>query len=190
MIELTKKRAKENGLENRIHVAIEDVNELKFDDQSFDLIVALGVMGWLPDLKKALIKIRRVLKLGGYVVLNSTHAHALFNPLSISLIKSFFRARERWTIRNNEQKTTTPHFYLAKEFNQRLSEVNLQIVEYKILGFGPFLVAKHKLFSDHVEKKIQQKLQRYADAGLPFIRSAGTQNIVLARKVFQKEIDS
>jgi len=186
MIELTKKHAKENGVENRIHVAIEDVHELTFNDQSFDLIIALGVMGWLHDLKKALIEIRRVLKPGGYVVLDSTHAHALFNPLSIPLIESFFRARERWTIRNNEQKTAIPHFYLAKEFNRHLSEVNLQIVEYKIFGFGPFIVINHKLFPDYVEKKIQQKLQRYADARLPFIRSAGIQNIVLARKVHPK----
>jgi hypothetical protein len=44
----------------------------------------------------------------------------------------------------------------------------------------------HKLFSDHVEKKIQQKLQQYADAGVPIIRSSGTQNVVLARKVNPK----
>jgi len=186
MIELTKRHAKENGVENRIHVAIEDVHELTFNDQSFDLIIALGVMGWLHDLKKALIEIRRVLKPGGYVVLDSTHAHALFNPLSIPLIESFFRARERWTIRNNEQKTAIPHFYLAKEFNRHLSEVNLQIVDYTVFGFGPFIVMNHKLFSDYVEQKIQQKLQRYADARLPFIRSAGIQNIVLARKVHPK----
>jgi ubiquinone/menaquinone biosynthesis C-methylase UbiE len=188
MIELTKRHIKENGMENKIHLAIDDVHKLSFNDQSFDLIIALGVVGWLHDLKKALIEIKRVLKPGGYAILNSTHAHAILNPLSIPLIESFFRARERWAIRNSQHKTVTPHFYLAKEFNQHLSEINLNIVEYTIFGFGPFIVINHKLFPDHVEKKIQQKLQRYADARLPIIRSAGTQNIVLARKVTQKKV--
>jgi ubiquinone/menaquinone biosynthesis C-methylase UbiE len=183
MIELTKRHAKENGVENRIHAAIEDVHELTFNNQSFDLIIALGVVGWLYDLKKALIEISRVLKPGGYVILNSTHARPLLNPFSIPLIESFFRARERWAVRHSKQKTVTPHFYLAKEFNRYLSEINLKIVEYKIIGFGPFIVLNHRLFSDHVEIKIQQKLQQYADAGIPFIRSAGTHHIILARKV-------
>jgi ubiquinone/menaquinone biosynthesis C-methylase UbiE len=183
MIELTKRHAKENGMENRIHAAIKDVHELTFNDQSFDLIIALGVVGWLQNLKKALIEITRVLKPDGYVVLNSTHAHALLNPLSIPLMESFFRARERWAVRHSKQNAATPHFYLAKEFNRYLSEINLKIVKYTIVGFGPFIFLNHRLFSDHIEIKIQQKLHQYADARLPFIRSAGTQNIVLARKV-------
>ena len=186
MIELTKRHAQENGVENRIRVATEDVHGLTFNDQSFDLIIALGVVGWLHDLNKALMEIKRVLKYGGYVILNSTHAHALLNPLSIPFIEAFFRAREGWAIRNSQHKNAIPHFYLAKEFNQHLSEINLRIVDYTIFGFGPFIVMKHKLFSDHVEKKTQQKLQRYADARLPLIRSAGTQNVVLAKKVNPK----
>jgi len=185
MIELTKKHAKENGLENRIHAAIEDVHELTFYDQYFDLIIAMGVAGWLHDLKKALLEIRRVLKPGGYVILNSTHGHAVLNPLSIPLLEFFFRARERWAVRHNKANAPIPHFYLANEFNRCLSEINFKIVEYRIVGFGPFII-KHKLFSDHLEKKIQQKLQRLADAKLPIIRTAGTQNIVLAKKVIHK----
>jgi ubiquinone/menaquinone biosynthesis C-methylase UbiE len=186
MVKMAKRHTTENGMENRIRVAIEDIHKLTFDDQSFDLIIALGVMGWLHDLKKGLTEIRRVLKPGGYTILDSTHAHALLNPLSLPLIESFFRARERWATRNNGQKTATPHFYLAKEFHKYLSEVNLKIVDYRVFGFGPFIVMNHKLFSDHVEKKIQQKLQQYADAGVPIIRSSGTQNVVLARKVNPK----
>lgn len=189
MVELAKRHIKEKGMENRICVAIEDVHELTFDDQSFDLVIALGVMGWLHDLKKGLIEIRRVLKPGGYAILDSTHAHALLNPFSIPFIESFFRARERWAIRNSEQKTATPHFYLAKEFHKHLSGVNFKIVDYTIFGFGPFIIMNHKLFSEYVEKKIQQKLQRYADARTPFIRSSGTQNVVLVRKVNPKEVD-
>lgn len=186
MVEMTKRYAKQNGVESRVRVAIEDVHELKFNDQSYDLIIALGVVGWLHDLKKALNEIKRVLKPGGYVVLNSTHANALFNPLSIPLIESFFRMRACWANRHSKQNTPTPHFYLAREFNQHLYEVGFKIVDYTIVGFGPFIVLNRKLFSDEVEIKIQQKLQQCADARFPLIRSAGTQNIVLARKVSPK----
>ena len=41
MIELTQSHAKQKGMDNRIRAAVEDVQELPFDDCSFELIVSL-----------------------------------------------------------------------------------------------------------------------------------------------------
>ncbi|MGA3192901.1 MAG: methyltransferase domain-containing protein [Candidatus Bathyarchaeia archaeon] len=181
MIELTQKHAKHTGMDDRIHVAIEDVHELTFEDRSFDLIVALGVISWLHDLRRALVEITRVLKHGGYVVLNSGRAHALLNPMSNPAFELILERLKRITARD-QQSIARPHAYLEQEFNQYLCEANLTIIKKTNVGFGPFKILNHKIFSDQVEIKIQQKLQHYADNGYPIIRSAGGQYIVLARK--------
>ncbi|MCJ7633448.1 class I SAM-dependent methyltransferase, partial [Candidatus Bathyarchaeota archaeon] len=70
MIDLTRRHASQAGVDSRIHTAIEDVHKLNFEDHSFDLIVALGVIPWLHDLRKALFEITRVLAPSGYAILN------------------------------------------------------------------------------------------------------------------------
>jgi hypothetical protein len=60
--------------------------------------------------------------------------------------------------------------------------VKLAIIDETNVGFGPFTILNHKIFSDEVQVKFQEKLQQYADSGCPILRSAGAQHIVLARK--------
>ena len=75
MIDLTTTLAKQKSLENQLQATIEDVHNLTFLDNSFDLIVALGVIAWLHDLKKGLCEIARVLKPSGYLVLSMDNPH-------------------------------------------------------------------------------------------------------------------
>jgi len=185
MVELTRRHARETGMDNRIHAAIEDVHELSFEDESFDLIVALGVINWLHDLRKALAEITKVLKLGGYAVLNSARAHALLNPLAIpafeSILERVKREFER-VVPHNPRNVAPSHMYLPKEINQYLCDAGLTIIKSTNVGFGPFRILNHDMFPYQGGVKIQQKLQQYADRGYPILRSAGGQYIVLARR--------
>jgi 2-polyprenyl-3-methyl-5-hydroxy-6-metoxy-1,4-benzoquinol methylase len=185
MVELAQRHARETGVDNRIHAAIEDVHELTFEDESFDLIVALGVINWLHDLEKALAEITRVLKHCGYAVLNSARAHALLNPLAIPAFESILEGvkleLERATQRN-PRNVAPRHMYLPREINQYLCGAGLTIMKSTQVGFGPFRILNHDMFPYQDELKIQQKLQQYADKGYPILRLAGGQYIVLARK--------
>jgi ubiquinone/menaquinone biosynthesis C-methylase UbiE len=185
MVQLTRRHARETGMDRLIHTAIGDVHELSFEDESFELIVALGVINWLHDLKKALAEIRRVLKPSGYAVLNSARAHALLNPLAIPTIESTLERLKRDLARSvtrNPLNVAPSHMYLPKEINQYINEARLEILKSENVGFGPFRILNHEIFPYQVESRIQQKLQQYADAGYPILRSAGGQYIVLARK--------
>jgi ubiquinone/menaquinone biosynthesis C-methylase UbiE len=185
MIELTQRHARQRGMDNRIHTAIEDVHELTFEDRSFDLIVALGVITWLHDLRKALVEITRVLTPGGYFVPSMDKAHTLLDPLLIptfeSILERVKHELERDGLRN-PRNVARPHMYSIKEFNQYLREVNLTNIKSTNMGFGPFRILNHNVFSDRMGVKIHQKLQQYADSGFPILRSTGSQYIVLARK--------
>ena len=113
---------KKKGDYPQVEFRLGEIEHLPVADDYVDVIISNCVINLSPKKEQVFRDAIRVLKPGGYVVLNSTHAHAILNPLSIPLIESFFRARERWVIRNSEHKTATPHFYLAKEFNQHLSD--------------------------------------------------------------------
>jgi ubiquinone/menaquinone biosynthesis C-methylase UbiE len=185
MIELARRHVKQAGFDDRVHTSIEDAHKLSFEDESFDLVVSLGVINWLYDLKKALAEITRILKRGGYAVLNSARAHALLNPYGIPAFESTLESMKHLVERgfpDNRPVVAPSHMYLPKEINRYLQEANLTVIKSTNVGFGPFTIFNHGLFSKEVEAKIQQKLQKYADNGYPVIRSAGEQYIVMARK--------
>jgi len=188
MVELTQKHARQKGVDNRIHAAIEDINELTYENQSFDLVVALGVVIWLHDLRKALVEIARVLTPGGYVVLSMNNrygAHLLLDP---TITPAFERMRkgvklalERTGLLNPRNRVSI-YTYTINEFNQHLYEANLTNLRDTNFGFGPFTIFGHTIFRDQMGVKIQQKLQQYADNGYPILRSIGSQCIILGRK--------
>jgi SAM-dependent methyltransferase len=185
MIELTRRNTRQAGMANQIRATIEDVHELTFEDQTFDLIVALGVINWLHDPRKALVEITRVLKPHGHAILNIARAHALLNPLAVPALEfalERLKLKLEKTVVHNPQSIVRPRRLMIGELKQFISEVNLGVIKERTLGFGPFEILNHSIFSDQIEVKIQRKLQQYADEGYPILRSAGGQYIVLARK--------
>jgi len=185
MIELTRRNTRQAGMANQIRATIEDVHELTFEDQTFDLIVALGVINWLHDPRKALVEITRVLKPHGHAILNIARAHALLNPLAVPALEfalERLKLKLEKTVVHNPQSIVRPRRLMIGELKQFISEVNLVIIKERTLGFGPFEILNHSIFSDQIEVKIQRKLQQYADEGYPILRSAGGQYVVLTRK--------
>lgn len=188
MIELTQRHARQKGVDNRINAAIEDINELTFNNQSFDLVVALGVVIWLHDLRKALVEITRVLTPGGYVILSMNNlygAHVLLDP-GMNPAFGMMRRGVKLTLERtrlfNPQNAVRIRTYSIKEFNQHLYEANLTKIKDTNIGFGPFTIFGHTILCDRLGVKIQQKLQQYADNGYPILRSIGSQYIALGRK--------
>ncbi len=61
-VEKAKKRAKSLGLDSKAEILIEDVCDMSFDDNTFDLIISRGSMGFWDDHEKAFSEIYRILK--------------------------------------------------------------------------------------------------------------------------------
>ena len=198
MIDLTLEHARQTGVENRINACTGDIHELSYEDQSFDLIVALGVIPWLHDYQKALAEITRTTAPNGYIVLsmdNAVRATTLLDPLTFPPL-----ALIRWWVKRKLQRagllsswnpwSNAPPYtqHSIKEFNKNLGEAGLTIMKSASVGFGPFTFFGHRLFPDGMGIKIHQKLQEYADKGYPILRSTGSQYIVLATKKPAKPI--
>lgn len=178
MVGLTQQFAFQKCMKNKIHATVGDAHKLKFPDNSFDVVVALGVIHWLPDPKRATQQISRVLVPGGYAVLSNNRCHALLNPYSISVVtKILYRARVSIMCSLERE----PPLYSNKEFNHHLQSAGLSVIKETSVGFGPFHLLR-KLTNEETEMHIQEKLQQFSQKGYPILRSAGSQYIVLAKK--------
>jgi len=192
MVDLTLEHARQKGILSQISAYTGDIHELSYETQTFDLIIALGVIPWLHDFRKALTEIIRVAKPGGYVVLtmdNASRATTLLDPKTFPPV-----AHIRWLIKRKLERARLLSSYnpwvnappysqhSPKEFNKSLCQAGLAVMKSSSVGFGPFTFFGHRLFSDGVGIKIHQKLQEYADSRYPFFRSTGSQYIVLATK--------
>lgn len=71
------KLAKAPVLPNKVHFSVGDIENLDFPDQSLDLIVVSGVVEYLKDDEDWSRELDRVLKPGGYMVVNVTNKHAI-----------------------------------------------------------------------------------------------------------------
>ncbi|MGA2682198.1 MAG: class I SAM-dependent methyltransferase [Candidatus Bathyarchaeia archaeon] len=198
MIDLTLENARQAGVENRVNVCTGDIHELFYEDEFFDLIVALGVFPWLHDSQKALTEVSRTLATSGYIVLSVDNAFRVTTIVDPLTFPPFARIRiqvkrklERIGLLSSSNPGTnaTPYRqHSIREFNKSLYEAGLTVIKSTSVGFGPFTFFGHKLFSDEVGIKIHQKLQEYADKGYPILRSTGSQYIVIATKKPPKPI--
>jgi ubiquinone/menaquinone biosynthesis C-methylase UbiE len=198
MIDLTLENARQKGIVNRIKVCTGDVHELSYEDKTFDLIIALGVIPWLHDSKKALTEIKRVTKPGGYVILtmdNAIRVTSLLDPKTfppIAMIRGLVRRKlERTGLLSswNPWVNAPPYSqHSPRESKKILCEAGLIVLKSTSVGFGPFTFFGHRLFSDMNGIKIHQKLQEYADRDYPFFRSTGSHYIVLATRKLPKTI--
>lgn len=60
-----------------VHLQVGDVEHLPFNDASFDLVLCVGVLGYLIEDERAVRELVRVTKPGGHIVVNVTNAFSL-----------------------------------------------------------------------------------------------------------------
>lgn len=187
MLKNTRQHAEEAGVSDRIITSIRDVHDLKFPDNSFSLILKIGVAPWLHSLDKAVQEVARVLRPGGYLITTADNWWRMnywldpryFPPLG-PVRKGFRGILEKLSLR--KPATAAARLHSIREFDASLAKAGLQKLEGKTVGFGPFSFLGRKVFSDSTGVKVHHRLQGLADRGVPIFRSAGTHYIVLARK--------
>jgi ubiquinone/menaquinone biosynthesis C-methylase UbiE len=188
MVELTRQRADEAGVSARLRPSLRDVHALDFEDGTFDAVVALGVIPWLHSPGKGLQEMARILKPGGYVIVNADNAARLTDLMDPRYNPALTRIREavkRLLVRAGVRQTrnSAPSYrHSRRGFEGLLYGAELQKVKGSMIGFGPFTFWGRRLLPNRLELKLHHLLQSRADRGVPGIRSAGAQYLVLARK--------
>jgi len=186
MLDMAARRAQEAGVS--LTLGIGDAHRVPFENSTFDVVMALGLVPWLHSPHKALAEMRRILKPGGFLVISSDNSHRLtywLDPIyNLALapcrnrLTAFLR-RKRWM---RLRETAPPMMQPTREFDQWLAEAGFEKLRGATIGFGPFTLFRRHMLPDRMGSGLHRMLQRCADSGWPLLRQGGAHYLVAAKK--------
>ena len=190
MVNLLSERAKEGGVEDRIIAAIGDVHDLQFADQSFDAVLALGVLPWLHSPLNAMKEMARVVRSKGTVIVTMDNKWRLNETLDPRLSPAISGFREEiksillaLKLRKEKFVPTLPKKYSISEFDAMITGVGVEKIEGFTLGFGPFTMMGKRILPDALGKNVNGIFQRLADSNVPLFRGTGSHYIFIGRRI-------
>ncbi len=189
MIALTKQLAAESGIGGNLQAAVGDIHHLDFADRSFELVLAVGVLPWLSEPEVAVREMERVLKPGGYLIVNIDNRwglHRILDPITNFLLSGLRvglgRLLRFLRLRKGERGVRTSLLSI-RQFDRLLTLAGFRIRGGKTLGFGPFTGFQRQILPNSAGVKLQRLLQGLCDRDVPVLRSMGGQYLVLAQKL-------
>ncbi|HEY2105731.1 MAG TPA: class I SAM-dependent methyltransferase [Candidatus Binataceae bacterium] len=186
MVEVTRKRAAREGLESRIKCARGDIRRLEFANDTFDVIIAAGVLPWLQSTEAALQEMSRVLKPGGRLIVSADNRWGLcwfLDPLTNPLLRPL-KERVRSAVERLRARTPRARVQMTsiRECHRLLRANGLRMLDETTLGFGPFSLFRRDVLPCGAGLRLYRLLQTLADRGYPPLRWAGAQYVVAAEK--------
>ena len=191
MVQRARQAAAEAGVAHLMTTTVSDVHHLTAPDATFRLVLALGVLPWLPAPQQALGEMARVVRRGGYVLVsadNRWRATDVLDPWQSPLFDPIKGAggavlRQLGLRRAPPYREPSPQAVSLAELDRWLASAGLRRVKSTTLGFAHFTFFRRPLFTDAISTKLHSALQRLADQNVPLVRWLGNQHLVLAQKV-------
>ena len=158
------KTAKENlGERPDVEYRIEDIQELSFNDDTFDIVIANAMLYHVPDLKKGLSEVRRVLKNGGVFYCATLGENNFTDKLAewFKLSGEEFKPNHNFTMQNGAGilssffKDVTPLFYI--------DSLHITVTEDLVMYLRS--LASFQAVKDFPEQKIRDILAEHAVGG-------------------------
>jgi ubiquinone/menaquinone biosynthesis C-methylase UbiE len=188
MLELARSRAAAADAPGRVALTQADAGELPYADGAFTLVVALGLIPWLPSAAAAARELARVLRPGGFLVVcaeNSAKLNILLDPRhhpwlqpARSAVKPGLTRIGAWRPPVGPRLTA----HRPAEFDRILARAGLRPLASCTLGFGRFTLLGLPVLPERLGLRVNGWLQGLADSRVPGVRSAGSQYLVLAAR--------
>ncbi len=188
MIHLARDLAARSGVADRVTASVGDVAALAFADGAFSLVVALGVIPWLPSVREPMLEIARVLEPGGYLIASADNRWRLNHLLDPRWFPPLagVRARARDLLDRGRRGATPARVrnrtHSARELDGLLLAGGFRKLRGLTLGFGPFTFLGRPILTEEAGVRFHHLLQRRARRGFPILRASGAQHLVLAQK--------
>jgi ubiquinone/menaquinone biosynthesis C-methylase UbiE len=158
-----------------------DAEQLPIQSSSADLIVMMGVIGYLTNWRQSLHELFRVLKPGGYLVItcpNKLGLSHLVNPesLRLGLWKDRLLGRKR-------RPTAFSLRHAPAAFDRNLEQVGFSVRSSVSHTYGPFCPLGQDILPEKASVMVHRLLQRLANVRLiPYLHRLGKHYIVVAGK--------
>lgn len=182
MVQSTTELLSERGLDGGVTVQVADAHALPFEDASFELVVAVGVIPWLHSPGAAVAEMARVLTPGGRLVVtvdNRLRLSTFTDPramLAHSPLKHVYRRLRR------RPGMAMSRLHSPRAVARLLERGGLRRLDGRTVGFGPLSLFGRPLMEGRRGVRLNNRLQSLADRGVPGIRSAGWHYVVCAGK--------
>lgn len=201
MLNLTRHNAAEAEVSDKVSPCLGDVCNLHFAENTFDLVIAVGVLQWLSAPRGAVLEMKRVAKSGGYLImtfLNSWELGRILDPLRNPLLFPI-RALAKRVLgasgfydgdRKPANQAAQMDWYSIKDFESLVASQGLEPIQVTTVGFEPFTYFGKRVLSDSSDLLLHEKLRPLVDAMrlFPILRlSLGGWGILLARKTRELE---
>ena len=190
MLGQTCHHAEQGGVAEQVTPMLGDVSALEFDDGSFDLTIANGLLPWVSDPLRALAEMLRVTKPNGHLILSSDNAHRLnylLDPIENPMFAPLRRLLADWLRRAGLMRAdgiVPVRMQSVSQFRKFLRGHNLEIVRETTIGFGPFTFLRQSIVSDRLGIRLHDKLQSLADTKFPLLSASGAHHLVLVKRRF------
>ena len=167
MVRQAQQTAEARGLAGMVQVVRADAHQLPLASASVQLIVALGLIPWLPEPKVAVNEMARVLEGGCWLILTADNAlrlNALTDPSENPLfapLRPAYRALER---RRGAPESAPYYRHRPAQVKQMLIAAGLRPALETTVGFGPFTFMGRQLLSDERSIALNRRLEGWARA--------------------------
>lgn len=131
-----------------------DCRETPFADESFDIVVCLGVIAYIEDYAPLLREIDRILKPGGTVLISCRNA---WNP-RVSDPVAAARAVGRGVLGRGPAPFYPGRFLDPRVVRRQLESVPWRVDEFVGIGHGPLALAGHPLLGDGAAIRLSDAL--------------------------------
>ncbi len=189
MLSLTRQNAAEAGVSDRVITGRGDIHHLRYPENSFDCVIAMGVLPWIHSPEIAVREMGRVVKPGGAVIVTADNRWRLnnildprFNPVVTPLKRAAIRFLDASGIRKRSKQGAWVNMHSRVQIDRYIASGLLERMSGVTVGFGPFSFLGKVLLPDVLGVHLHRRLQGLADRNVPCLRSTGAHYIILARK--------
>lgn len=188
MLAVTRSRLAAAVAGGRLQLAQGDVEHIPFASGSFDLVICIGVFGYLLRDEAAIAEILRVLKPGGYLLLNLTNMYSLSDADFV--VRSRIRSLLAGSRRDNDQPPNPDYAlqspwmlkhrkYGFKSYNlwkyeRLLGEAGLRRMDAMTYGFEFRLLRRWKLVPEKRLSDLELWMERtFRRVRVPYFSYSG-----------------
>jgi ubiquinone/menaquinone biosynthesis C-methylase UbiE len=169
-----------------LKLGIGDVENLPFADASFDNLICLGVISYVPDERKALAELRRVLKPGGRLVLavrNKLEAAILLDPIGI-LVKICRKIHRRFSSAEEVGGSSYYHRnFIPWTLRHNVEQAGFSVDQCLARGYDFPGINGRRITSLPSGIRFSQAVERLSSSrGFGFLRNWGLVYILVATK--------
>ena len=185
MVRHARKHVADAGLGDRVRVEVGDAESLPGESESFDLVVAVGVLPWVESPVRLVHECARLLRPGGAVILtadNASRLGALGEPGAHPIFSPIREARRAWRKRRGATMGPRWRMHYPAQVDSLLADAGLRVGRRSTVGFGPFTVRSRKILGEDRGRHLDRMLNGLAAERLPFLRRRGWHYVVLAHR--------